>query len=92
MCEKTAEMYAIFDFFESETIDVGLVRNIQLDEKSSELDLVKIKAEEVIVNVLWGKKSGKKGSSKVKPVVYAAKILNFNGNRSHMAILFISVL
>jgi hypothetical protein len=62
--------FAIFDYFESETVDVGLVSDIQFDSE--------LKDTERIVRVRWSVKGVKKGG-KSKTQVYSAKILNFHG-------------
>ena len=80
--------FAIFDYFESETVDVGLVSNIQWE--SDQWDLKDAKDKEKVVRVCWSLKAGtsKKGG-KSKAQVFSAKILNFHGMYSTFDMLFV---
>ena len=74
---KEPVKYAIFDYFESETVEVGLVSNIQWE--SEPCDLNELKMQDGVVRVRWSAKGVKK-SGRSKAGVYSAKILNFHGN------------
>lgn len=77
MAERSAK-YALFDYFESETTDVGLTSNIVVDD-DIEINLPEAMKEDTIVSVRWLKKQ-KGGKRKGAEEIYKARILQLSGN------------
>ena len=79
MAQKTPK-FAIFDYFESETVEVGRVSDIKWD--TEEHDLEDVKDNGKVVSVCWSIKGPTKKGGKSKAGVFAAKVLNFHGMSS----------
>lgn len=82
---KEAGKFAIFDYFESETVEVGLVSNIQWESEPCVLN--ELKEQNGVIRVRWPAKRFKMGG-KSKGGVYSAKILNFHGISTNMLTVF----
>jgi len=75
----TTPKFAIFDYFESQTVEVGRVSDIKWGTDVP--DFSEIKDNGKVVSVRWTIKGPKKGG-KSKPGVFSAKVLNFHGTPS----------
>jgi len=78
--------YGLFDFFESHSVDITEISNIEWGDRELPTDLTAVIEDGTVIGVKWpvagrsgGRASGKKAAKKATTSVFSAKLLKAYG-------------